>query len=123
MVTLYKISVGYISGDTWKSGKDEAIKELFATTHKYISSRKFLSDVRKRIGVIYQHEQVSAYAQQYRTKHGNPLTYDHREQAIYISCSGGGNSRYLKEMIAMLFCAYIASEMATLGIPVNLTVS
>lgn len=124
MATGFSLSIGYISGATWKGEEGAAFAKLRETTEEYIHSPRFTRSMTTMYGQSFKGEKVAEYTRIYRSKTaGNPISYDEDDGRIFISCSGGGASRELKEMVAMRLCAEVITEMAWQGIPVNLTVA
>lgn len=124
MATGFSLTIGYISGSTWRGGEKAAYEELEATAKEYIHSPRFTRSMTTMYGKLYKGEKVAEYTRIYRAKTAyNPISYHADEMRIFISCSGGGASRELKEMVAMRLCAEIISELAWQGIPVCLSVA
>ncbi len=128
MATGFSLRIGYISGSTTEMDSAEAYEVM----KRYASSvdRDFwfwaLKQAPEQVVILRDEvgHDFQAYFEQYSADEGNPLSFHDTDGLVFVSCSGGGVSRQMKEITAMLFCQRIIALMnREHGVPVNLTVS
>ena len=120
MATGTLITIGYISGYTRDIDRVEAWEHLKEVVSKLAADPMLWNGDASSIG--YDHT-TKHYMFQYSAEHGNPLRIIDDDQSIFIGCSGGGESRRLKELCAMWFTQLIMREMHSRQIPVSVSVT
>jgi hypothetical protein len=123
MGTGFTMGIGYISGYTYEGDADEAFKALRDCLNDYIESGRFENKLVLRYGTVSNGETVAEYARIYKALSFNPLKIEVSHRQVFIMCSGGGESRRLKELAALMLCADVITELALQGIPVYFNIA
>lgn len=123
MATGFLIEIGYISGATTDCDQNEAFSILvdIASKHNITFWEEHIKRLPDTVRIM-RDENLSPivdYCNQYSAERGNPMTI--LETAVYLSCSGGGQSRKMKEIVAMMFCRILMERMNNYGIPLSIT--
>lgn len=127
MSTGYFIEAGYISGYTTHLRNEHIVRELERTVEASKSPEFWHDELGRLPGHIRDMQDegglvLDAYCAQYGATDGCPVSFDGGR--IFIGCSGSGQSRKMKEIVAMMFCRIVLYRMNIhLGVPLTITVS
>lgn len=127
MATSFSLQIGYYSGYTSRISSDEFFTFMKKALMDYVEMgylERWLSIRWGDVDIDGQHK-IKDFCDIYKTPYPenmySPIRYN--DDSISISCSGGGDSRKWKEIVALALCAHVVWECSLLGIPVNLIVS
>lgn len=127
MATSFTLRIGYISGATTGVKSNEAFRILadMIQHHNMLIWESEYERLHSTLKKMRDEDDNSLreYLLQYQAQSGNPHTIDTDEECIFISCSGGGQSRKMKEIAAMIVCRVLIKRMNDYGIPLSLGVS
>lgn len=125
MATGYSIQIGYMSGDAYDGA---AGSDLYTTLRSALenivnSPDKVLSEILRigdSFGPIPDYDPVE-WIQIYLSSAWHP-GLDDSDRSLFISASGSGESRDLKEKVARAVCRMIMEAMHQRGIEVSIMV-
>lgn len=122
-MTSYTLSIGYLSGCSFKGNDDEAWQALVNCVEALKHDPDRIVAEARRLGAPEQCEHgcctLRAYAEAYQSQDATLITYPD-EKAIRQFASG---DRTLKEHVRRAFCRLVMEDMHRQGIEVNLAVS
>lgn len=121
-MTGYHLSIGYISGATSSTSREEAFETLCDLVSEIRRSPSIIKRVfggQNDVPWGIPHDEV---ADNYRVE-GPALSVDRKEMEVMFCCSGSANYRKIKEECAFHACLYLICKMANLGIPVNMVIA
>ncbi len=128
-MTGYRITIGYLSGDSYKGTTDEAweaLKNAVVSMRQSTLLAEFgiFNDTRMRAGIDCTATQLAGLMTHLRGSDASvKVIEDDGDNAVVLLASGGDKSRSMKEAMRRAYIRVIMREMHRQGIEISVRVS